>query len=510
MENTSDRVASIASTYASDTILLLGKGPSLDEIDLTVLEDHFSIAVNDVERVAPVDVTIFHDEVFQKALVDNGLRSRLYVTSTDFPDAGRRAEHLPFVSLPREGGELQIGHDDPLNHEAISEVIFLTALAFCQRVAQLKGRRQTVIMLGFDFDPSAGFTKAFDSADPQASQRAYIIAAQEPVLRSLLTTDLPDVEIIHIGKRPYSRMSPAAFNISRTNVRRRGVDSRLSRVSVVAELTTNHFGQHERLERMIREAAAAGADYIKVQKRDVDSFYSQAQLEAAYRSPFGDTFGDYRRAIELNLDGFQLISELCEEVGVKWFASVLDRPSLEWMLEHEVRPALVKLPSTISEHAEYIEFVSENWPGDVVVSTGMTNREYEAVILGLFAKAPNLYLMQANSAYPTPDEHCNVAVVRRYESLRMSHPNVIPAYSSHDAGWFGSALAVAAGARMIEKHVKWGTTDWAHFDSVALDLSTTEFADYVSHVRHADILCGSSEKTVTPSEHHKYSVTKAE
>ena len=40
-------------------------------------------------------------------------------------------------------------------------------------------------------------------------------------------------------------------------------------------------------------------------------------------------------------------------------------------------------------------------------------------------------------------------------------------------------MAVAAGAVMIEKHVKLSSVDWSHFDEVALDLGTDEFKNFV-------------------------------
>ncbi len=125
-------------------------------------------------------------------------------------------------------------------------------------------------------------------------------------------------------------------------------------------------------------------------------------------------------------------------------------------------------------------------------------------MLETFAKVPQLYLMQANSAYPTPARDCNVAVVAHYLELAQTHRHILPAYSSHDEGWFGSALAVAAGARMVEKHVKLGTTDWAHFDAVALDLSGPGFRDYVIRMREAELVLGSEKKSIAPSESHKY------
>lgn len=80
----------------------------------------------------------------------------------------------------------------------------------------------------------------------------------------------------------------------------------------------------------------------------------------------------------------------------------------------------------------------------------------------------------------------------------------MPGYSSHDFGAMASAMAVAAGARIVEKHVKLGNTEWAHFDAVALDLTTSEFVDYVAAVREAEVIVGSEEKEINDSEHHKY------
>jgi N-acetylneuraminate synthase len=67
-------------------------------------------------------------------------------------------------------------------------------------------------------------------------------------------------------------------------------------------------------------------------------------------------------------------------------------------------------------------------------------------------------------------------------------------------------LAVAGGARMIEKHVKLNDVEWIHFDKVAIDLATDEFARFVSDVRTAEQMVGSGEKRVLDCEHHKYSV----
>jgi sialic acid synthase SpsE len=265
-----------------------------------------------------------------------------------------------------------------------------------------------------------------------------------------------------------------------------GVTVGIPSVAVVAELTTNHFGDRERLKQMIIASHAAGADYVKLQRREVGTFYTPEQLAAPYTSPFGTTLGEYRTQLELTADDFAFVEDICSTVGIEWFASVLDLPSFAFI--RQFSPTMLKLPSTISEHTELLLHVARTFDGSVVLSTGMTGPSHEDFVLGTFDRAEKLYLLQCNSAYPTPAEHCNVAVVRHY----------------HDRGWLASVLAVAAGARMVEKHVKLGATAWAHFNETALDLMDGSFASYVRHIREAELILGDGTKSPTGSENHKY------
>ncbi len=467
------------------------------------------IGINDAERIVPADISIFHAPWVEKALAESGFRSRLYLAPAPFDAGGREVLVCPFVPLSQASSDLMMQRflSDQFS---IEEVLFISALAVARQVAQLRGRKQTVYMVGFDFDASAGSSKRFGQEPSEGADqmRTVRISPQEHYfMHALYMLRDSQLEVKHVGVRSFSVLTPDALNAALAGHASASVTAKASRVAIVAELTTNHFGDRVRLERMIRASHAAGADFIKLQKRDIDSFYTPAQLASPYISPFGKTFGDYRRQLELDRDDFQFVDKLCKEVGLGWFASVLDQPSFEYMVD--LQPAMVKLPSTISEHTEFLQFVAENYGGKVVLSTGMTDAAYEQFVLEKFSRCEQLYLLQCNSAYPTPYEDCNVAVVRHYHGLSHTEPRIVPGYSSHDFGWRASALAVAAGARMLEKHVKLGNTEWAHFDAVAVDLTTPLFLEYVDQIRETETILGSDIKRVNESEHHKYFKQKA-
>ena len=504
MDGFSNLVADIASTYGTDRIFILGKGPSANDFPPEVFAGSLVIGINDAERIYPADITLFHADWVARELEKAGPRAQLYLTSTNFRPVGTQTLQVPHVALTQENADLMLQRVLS-NDIVIEDVLFLSALRVAREVAECRGKPQTVYMVGFDFNADLGYARVEGSSlgGGEEVERELRIGMQENyLLNALYLLNDSEIDICHVGKRPYSRLTSAEL-IDLFLQRPHGNDPRGDwKVKVIAELTTNHFGDPKRMERMVRAARAGGADFIKVQKRDVETFYSAEQLAAPYRSPFGTTFGDYRRQLELSHDDFAFLDDLCKRLDISWFASVLDEASYNFICDFDV--PFVKLPSTISEHTDYLARVAQNTDRGVVLSTGMTDKKYEDWVLNTFANVPQLYLMQANSAYPTPARDCNIGVIRHYSRLAKQDPRIIPAYSSHDSGWFGSAMAVAAGARMVEKHVKLGDTDWAHFDAVALDLTTSQFRDYVAKVREAEILDGSEEKAVAPSENHKY------
>lgn len=272
------------------------------------------------------------------------------------------------------------------------------------------------------------------------------------------------------------------------------------RVQVVAEFTNNHCGDTKRLYQMIIAAKAQGAAIIKVQKRDPATFYTSEQLESYYKSPFGLTLGDYRRGVELSQNQFDFMTVTCAQVGIPWFCSVLDLPSLDFISRY--KPILVKIPSTISNHKNFIAKVATSTIPNVVVSLGGTSESYVTWIGNVF-KEKNLFLMQCTSSYPADPNDLNIRVLSRLNEL-SNRQDLLLGYSSHDPGSLGSQLAISLGAVLIEKHVKYGDIEWIHFDGVALDLSNGEFREFTDNLDLAIRILGKEKKEISVNENHKY------
>ena len=272
----------------------------------------------------------------------------------------------------------------------------------------------------------------------------------------------------------------------------------------ISEFTTNHQGNTNKLIELIECCIKANCKTIKFQKRDVENFYSKKELSKEYLTPISNNFYEYRKRLELTREQLSIIKSYSIKNDLKVIFSALDYNSYNDLkllgFKH------FKIPSTISLNKKYINFISQEKLDKTYISTGMTNEKYINFILNRFKKK-KIVLMHAISAYPTNFNNINLGIVNKYKRLSDNNKYIIPGYSSHDVGDEGSMLAIAAGAKVIEKHIKIGHTDWMHFDDTAID-ARIELPIFINKLTRTARSIGSETKQIYPFEHHKYKIKK--
>lgn len=520
MENFYNPLKSIVSKFPTDfkNIVIVGKGESIKQINKEVLSDSLIINVNDSELLINGHFTIFYADRVLESLKKNGFKNEVYVSNQKLeavlPNSAEFI-HADYNPLTNEGVE-HIAALFEKNSFELTDFLLLSAIKLAWLLNQTLTKDLPIYLIGFDFDLEKA--QPTDVSQHDALYREILFKTQKSqyVFIQQYLKDKLGIQLRHVGNANFSSLSVIEFNQLKTQETVAPTKSKFDNVAeykkllekvvhenytiVVAELTNNHIGDADRLRKMIKLAKNAGADIVKIQKRDVDTFYTQDELNTEYISPFGTKLKDYREGVELDDFLMKVLIAECEQNEIVWFSSVLDYPSLVFLEKYN--PPLIKLPSTISNHRNFLKIASDEFKGDLVISTGFTDKEYENFVLDNFCTNRNLFLLQCTSSYPAPPEACQISVVRHYEHLGL--PNLFPGYSSHDIGSLGCMMAVAAGAKMVEKHVKLGDLDWIHFDGVALDLATNQFEIFVKDIRKASIMCGSKEKKIHQQEHHKY------
>ena len=107
----------------------------------------------------------------------------------------------------------------------------------------------------------------------------------------------------------------------------------------------------------------------------------------------------------------------------------------------------------------------------------------------------NQIVMHCNSSYPTPPEESNLRVLN---FLKERYSDCVIGYSGHEKGLEPTVVAVALGAKIIERHITlshnmWGTDQNSSLEVLAMDMLRKRAKDI-------NKILGSQEKIVTKSE----------
>jgi N-acetylneuraminate synthase len=264
-----------------------------------------------------------------------------------------------------------------------------------------------------------------------------------------------------------------------------------NRVYVIAEIGINHNGEVELAKELMECAARAGCDAVKFQKRTPRISVPESQRLVPRETPWGTmTYLEYKERIEFEEPEYLEIDAHAKRLGLEWFASPWDVPSVEFLEGFDV--STHKVASACLTDLELLRAISET-PRNVILSTGMSTIEEidQAVeVLG----TSRLTLMHSTSTYPCPPNEANL---RTIETLRRRY-GVPVGYSGHETGLQISLAAVALGAVAIERHVTldrsmWGTDQAASIEPHGLER-------LVRDIRVLELALGDGVKRIFPGE----------
>ena len=223
-------------------------------------------------------------------------------------------------------------------------------------------------------------------------------------------------------------------------------------VKIISEIGINHNGSMELCKELIMLSKVAGADYVKIQKRNPDVCVPEHQKTKRRVTPWGEmSYLEYKYRMEFSEEQIKELCEYSERLGVQFFASVWDLDSARVMSKYT---KIAKLGSaSITDH-ELCKLTRELFDF-VIISTGMSTEE--EIEQAVEAAKPDV-IMHTNSTYPCPVEDLNL---RYIEHLKSKYGNDMEiGYSGHEYGLVTSFAAVAMGATWVERHVTLDRNMW--------------------------------------------------
>ncbi len=235
---------------------------------------------------------------------------------------------------------------------------------------------------------------------------------------------------------------------------------------LIAEVGCNHKGDMGTALRLIIEAKAAGATIVKFQKRNPKELLTEEEYNAPHPCPknsYGKTYGEHREYLEFNLEQHAYLKEKCEEFGIIYSTSVWDLTSAKEITS--LNPELIKIPSACNLKKDILEYLCDNFKGEIHLSLGMTYLEEEEEIVKFFEsknRNKDLIIYACTSGYPVDfKDICMLELKRLKETFEGRVKGF--GFSGHHIGIDPDILAIPLGASYIERHFtlnkKWKGTD---------------------------------------------------
>ena len=261
---------------------------------------------------------------------------------------------------------------------------------------------------------------------------------------------------------------------------------------VIAEIGINHNGDLGIAKQMIDAAVHGGADAVKFQKRTPEVATPPEQQNQMRETPWGYiTYLEYRYKVEFNEDQYREIDLYCREKKIAWMVSVWDEPSVDFMEKFDT-PAY-KIPSASLTDLSLIRKARATGKA-IILSSGMSTMEQIKKGVEIVGEE-NLALMHCTSTYPCEPEELNLRMV---ETLRREFPNLPIGYSGHEVGLVPTAIAVALGACMVERHLTLDRAMWG--SDQAASVEPWGFETLVKYIRVTEASLGDGVKRVYESE----------
>ena len=226
----------------------------------------------------------------------------------------------------------------------------------------------------------------------------------------------------------------------------------MKKTIIIAEAGVNHNGSISKCLELVDAAKKAGADIIKFQTFKAKSLSTKKSPKAEYQKKYkkNETQFEMLKKLELSESNHYIIKKYCKKKKIEFLSSAFDVEGLIFLQKLKVKR--FKIPSGEITNYFYLKKVA-SFKKEVILSTGMcTMKEINQAIkllLRVGLKKNKIKLLHCSTEYPA---NINLLNLKAIKTLKYFY-NVETGYSDHSVSTLVPSVAVALGAKIIEKHI---------------------------------------------------------
>lgn len=258
---------------------------------------------------------------------------------------------------------------------------------------------------------------------------------------------------------------------------------------IISEIGINHNGDLSLAKELINISKKSGCDAVKFQKRDIDTVYTQDELNSLRESPWGTTNRQQKEGLEFSIEQYKELEKYSNDLELDFIISCWDLKSLE-LIENNCNVKYHKIASALLTDKSFLLQINKtNKP--VILSTGMSSEEEIDAAIKILNKTE--FLLACTSTYPTKDEEINLNCIKE---LKNKYPNIKIGFSNHANGFIPLFGSVALGAECVEFHITKDRTLYGSDQAASIE----HVEELISGIRKMEKVLGDGKKIVFESE----------
>jgi N-acetylneuraminate synthase len=222
---------------------------------------------------------------------------------------------------------------------------------------------------------------------------------------------------------------------------------------IIAEMSGNHNGDIKRALELVKAAADAGADALKLQTYTADTItmnHRGGLFDITDKNSLwvGRNLYELYQEAHTPWEWHEAIFDYAKSLGMLAFSSPFDETAVDFLETLNV-PAY-KIASFESNHFPLLKKVAQTGK-PILISSGTSklNELYESVQYLKANGAKDIIIFKCTSTYPATPENTHLNTIPVFQSV---FEDCVIGLSDHTMGIGASVAAVALGARVIEKH----------------------------------------------------------
>ncbi len=264
---------------------------------------------------------------------------------------------------------------------------------------------------------------------------------------------------------------------------------------VIAEIGNNHQGNVDVCKEMFVAAKKAGADAVKLQKRDNKGLYTKEAFDKIYDNPnsFGATYGEHRDFLEFGWDEYVELKKFAAEIEIDFFATAFDITSANFL--EEIGVPAYKIASGDLKTIPLLKHIASFGKPILLSTGGGTMEDIQRAYDAIMPINSQLCILQCTGGYPPAWDELNLRVI---STLRARFQDIVTGFSSHDSGIAMAVAGYMLGARIVEKHFTLNRASKG--TDHAFSLEPVGLTKMVRDLRRLKIALGDGNKDMFPSE----------